>query len=106
MKSEEAGIEQMEFTYEGVKAQLIEDILPFWLKQVDTTHGGFYGLVDENLIVDEKLLQDLTIIRSSLIKKAITGKFLILQFSMAKQQSSLSEENCTSKLLLKKVWQN
>lgn len=54
MKSEEEGIEQMEFTYEGVKAQLIEDILPFWLKQVDTTHGGFYGLVDENLIVDEK----------------------------------------------------
>jgi len=43
----------MDFNKESVCKQLLEEILPFWYKQMDHTRGGFYGLVDSNLKADE-----------------------------------------------------
>ena len=36
---------------EGVKKNLVECILPFWMSLKDDQYGGFYGLVDPELKV-------------------------------------------------------
>ncbi len=39
---------------EEVRKHLTEDIIPFWQNLRDTENGGFYGYMDESLVVDKK----------------------------------------------------
>ncbi len=34
--------------------ELTQNIIPFWNRLIDTEYGGFYGSVDNNLIIDKK----------------------------------------------------
>ena len=38
-----------------IRAQLEQKILPFWMGLKDEENGGFYGYMDNNLIVNRKV---------------------------------------------------
>lgn len=40
--------------YEEIKREAYDHILPFWYKMIDLKHGGFYGEVDADLVVNKK----------------------------------------------------
>lgn len=44
----------MESLFEHIHKELVEGILPFWLDKIDNEHGGFYGYMDEELVLDKK----------------------------------------------------
>lgn len=44
----------MKELFDEVYRNLTTCIIPFWKKLIDTEHGGFYGRVDNNLVVYEK----------------------------------------------------
>ncbi|MFW9928534.1 MAG: AGE family epimerase/isomerase [Candidatus Thorarchaeota archaeon] len=44
----------MEELVNEVQSELINHILPFWMRLIDKTYGGFFGRVDGNLNIDEK----------------------------------------------------
>ena len=37
---------------EEIRAQLEQKILPFWMGLKDETYGGFYGFMDNNLLLN------------------------------------------------------
>lgn len=42
----------MKLIVENIKRQLEEQVMPFWLSYIDSDHGGYYGLVNNNLEVE------------------------------------------------------
>ena len=37
-----------------MREQLTEKIIPFWKKLKDSTYGGFYGFMDNNLVINRQ----------------------------------------------------
>ena len=48
--------------------ELEDHLIPFWLKLKDIEHGGFYGLIDYDLVLDKNAVKGFIDLGTQLLK--------------------------------------